>query len=89
MLEIHSPDEHRQLVTQCKRIVDQKVIAQGVQNAAEGDIRFPAIAPVQLLHQFFEPEIGPLNRGVQHLKTGEFHAQMNSTLRAVTFAERR
>jgi hypothetical protein len=59
------------------------VIAQYVHNAPECGVRFPAITPIQFQHQFLEPGVGPLNSGIQDLKTGELHVKMQSTWRAV------
>jgi hypothetical protein len=74
-IEIKSADEHWQLLTETNRIVHGQVITESVQNRPEGQVCFPVIGPIQLLHQLFQPRICTLNRRVEHVETRQFHAR--------------
>jgi hypothetical protein len=50
MLKIGSPQQHGQLFPKQNGILNGEVIAKGVQGTTEGEVRFSAIRPVQLLH---------------------------------------
>ena len=46
-----------------------------MQNASKYHVRFPAIIPIQFLHQIFEPTIRPLNRVIKDFEARKFHAK--------------
>lgn len=74
MLKVHAADQHRELFPEENSLLDREVIAERVQGTAERQVRFSVIRPVQLLHQVFEPTVGPLNSGVEDFQAREFHA---------------
>ena|SRR5438045_2854933 len=75
MLKIHTPDEHWELFPDVDRILDGDVVTQAMKDAAQDQVRFSVISPIQFLHEFLQPGIRPLNRGVPDLQAGEFHAK--------------
>ena len=75
MIEIASPDQKRQLFAKRDRVVDRQMIAHGVQDTAKSQVGLTVIRPVELLDQFPHPRVRTLDRRVEYVEAGKFHAK--------------